>query len=110
VSSEPKFDTEKAWVRAKLIVPVVAATGALVALYMRFEFRMTGIEAAMSRDISARTEERREQRESMDGLRADLRKVFVDAVATRQATTWIEMFRALNRDKYPNLLVPDLPR
>lgn len=47
---------------------------------------------------------------SVDQVRDEVRKLIVDQVAVRQATQWIELFRALNRAKYPELVIPDLPR
>ena len=105
-----KADPETVWVRLKWLVPVIVITAAAVVIYMRMDFRMSGIEATMGRDLAARSEERRELRESLDGLRDDMRKVFVDSVATRQAQAWIELARALNKAKFPDLVLPDLPR
>ncbi len=107
---EIKADPESIWVRSKLLVPVIAVTAATVILYMRFEFRMGSIEGAMQRDMLDRSSERQELRKSVDGVRDELRKVFVDSVATRQAQAWIEHFRVGNRAKYPDLFIPDLPR
>ncbi len=105
-----KADPDKVWVRLKLLLPVIVTTATAVVIYMRLDFRMGSIETEMGRDIDARRSERLELRESMDGLRGDLRKVFVDSIQQRQANAWIELARALNRAKYPDLIFPDLPR
>lgn len=105
-----KADSENVWVKARFVGTLVTITAASVVLYMRFDQRMSDIEKTMARDVDARTSERRELRESMDGLRGDLRKVFVDSVAARQAQSWIELARALNKEKFPALQWPDLPR
>lgn len=105
-----KVDHETAWIRVKTLGPVIAITATAVILYMRFESRMGRVEEIMSRDAMIRATERDAIVKSVDGVRDELRKVFVDSVATRQAQAWIELARALNRDKFPGLQWPDLPR
>jgi hypothetical protein len=105
-----KLDPETVWMRTKTIAQVVAITAGAVVLYMRFDNRMNNVEAIMARDAEMRANEREAIVKSVDGVRDELRKVFVDSVATRQAQAWIEMARALNRDKFPHLQWPDLPR
>jgi hypothetical protein len=105
-----KADPESTWVKLKLLGPVIAITAAAVVLYMKIEHAITDIHSTMRRDASEHAADRVAIVKSVDGVRDELRKVFVDSVATRQAQTWIEMFRALNKEKLPGLIVPDLPR
>ena len=105
-----KLDPETVWMRTKTIGQVIVVTAAAVVLYMRFENRMGIIESIMQRDAEIRAKEREAIVNSVDGVRDELRKVFVDSVATRQAQAWIELVRALNREKNPSIVWPDLPR
>lgn len=92
-------DHETAWVKLKVLGPVIAITIAATALYMR-------IEAGQSRQ-----EEKTDRlTEAVDELGTQVQRMFVDVVMTRQGQGWIEMARALNRAKYPDLVFPDLPR
>ena len=108
--ADVKLDPETVWMRTKTIGQVVVVTGAAVILYMRFDNRMGMIESIMQRDADVRAKEREAIVHSVDGVRDELRKVFVDTVSGRQAQAWIELARALNRDKFPALEWPDLPR
>ena len=103
-------DVEKIAFRAPALAKTIAITAAVVVGYMRFEHRMSGIEETMSRDIAARLSEQDRLSKSIDGLREEMRRVFVDSVLTRQAQAWIEMARALNKDKRGDIVWPDLPR
>lgn len=105
-----KVDTDSSWVRARSMWQFGAIVALMVGIYMRLENRLGNLEGGLVRAESERTSKSTELIASMNGLREDMRKVFVDSVATRQAQAWIEMARALNRDKFPQLVWPDLPR
>ncbi len=94
-----KLDPETSWVRGKSIVPIMAATAVAVLGYARFEQRMTVVETQQI-----------QLTRSIDKLTEQISKVFVDGVATRQAQAWIELARALNREKRSDIVWPDLPR
>lgn len=98
-----KLDPERTWVRASRIAQVAVVSGLAVAGYMRFEHRMGRVEENQIEDRSAIVK-------GLGEVRDQLNKVFIDSVATRQAMQWIENARALNREKYPTLIWPDLPR
>lgn len=105
-----KVDHETAWIRFRTLGPVIAVTATAVVLYMRFDTRMGRVEEIMHRDATVRAAERDAIVRSVDGVRDELRKVFIDSVAARQAQQWIELTRALNKAKLPELVFPDLPR
>lgn len=105
-----KIDPETIWLKATRLGPIVVLTAAVVVFYMRVEHAIDTLQATVSRDASQRTEERENIVNSVNEVRDELRKVFVDTVLARQAQAWIEMARALNKEKYPHLIWPDLPR
>lgn len=47
---------------------------------------------------------------SVDKVDENLRAMSRDTIMTRQGQTWIEMQRAANKAKYPDLIWMDLPR
>lgn len=93
------LDQDTTLVRGKNIFPIIALTIAAVLGYARFEQRMTVVET-----------QQLQLTHSIDKLTEQIGRVFVDGVATRQAQTWIEMARALNREKNGSVVWPDLPR
>lgn len=107
---DTKIEPERLFVSIARLGPVIAFTIAATVFYMQFKNRMDNIEDKMDRDITTRSNEREALIKSIDGVRDQLRSVFADQVAVRQAQTWIELVRALNHDKYPELRFPDLPR
>lgn len=108
--TDVKVDPERTWVRATRIGQLVVATIFLTAGYLDLKHSVGQLADQTSRESTERTREREQLSRSVDGLREDMRKVFVDTVNARQATTWIDLFRALNKEKYPTLQIPDLPR
>lgn len=109
--ADAKLD-ENAWIRFKSLGQAIAITTAVVVLYMRFEQRMGRIEDRMDAEASSRKEERKDLIESVNGVKTEITKIVVDSVNTRQAQSWIELFRALNKEPFTQLKVsvPDLPR
>jgi hypothetical protein len=105
-----KIDPDTTWVRASRIIQIVVATGAFVGIYMHVTHSIARLEETVSRDAAQRVNERENIVRSVNEVRDELRNVFVDTVLARQAQGWIELARALNKDKYPNLVWPDLPR
>lgn len=105
-----KADPDSIWVRSRHIVPIVILTATAVTCYMRFEYRMARIEEKIEIDTAARSHERDAIVKSVDGVRDQIRQVFVEVVSVRQMQHWIDMARALNRDKNPAIVWPDIPR
>jgi hypothetical protein len=107
---DAKVDTDTAWVRARSMWQFGTIVALMVGIYMRLENRLGNLETGLVTAEHARGVERLALIASVDGVRDELRKVFVDSVATRQAQAWIELMRALNRAKYPDFQFADLPR
>jgi len=120
-ASEHKVDVDKVWLRAKQVGPIVVATAAIVALYFGVKGEIgdkhrLAMEAI--RDVIASVDRKSDvdKRNNDDLVRAvtevrdEVRRLVIDSVAVRQAQAWIELFRALNAEKFPELKVPDLPR
>lgn len=105
-----KADPETVWMRVKWLAPTVIATGLVVMLYMDMRYAIKDIVGTIDRDAKMRSSERDSLILSVNEVRDELRRVFVDSVATRQAQAWIDLARALNRDKNPTVVWPDLPR
>jgi hypothetical protein len=103
-------DTSTTWVKATRIGQVVLITAAVVAVYMRIDNAIADLQRTVNHDAAQRLEERENIVRSVNQVRDELRKVFVDTVLARQAQAWIELARALNKDKYPHMIWPDLPR
>lgn len=101
--TDVKVDPEKTWVRATRIGQLVVATVFLTAGYLDLKHTVGALAEQQAREQSALSK-------GLDGLREDMRRVFVDSVSTRQSQAWLELFRALNKEKFPGLQVPDLPR
>lgn len=110
--TDTKLDPERVRVRIPDVVKVIGATTAIVILYMRFEQRMGRIEDRMDAESISRKEERKDLIDSVNGVKNEISKIVVDSVNTRQAQSWIELFRALNKEPFLQLhiSVPDLPR
>lgn len=105
-----KLDPDTTWVKASRIIQIIVATGAFVGIYMHVTNSIQRLQETVQRDAEQRLSDRENIVRSVDGVRDELRKMFVDTVLARQAQTWIELARAMNKDKYPNLVWPDLPR
>lgn len=105
-----KVDPDKLWLRAPAVwlLLVIAVGGALG--YARFDNAVAILQETVARNAKAHAEDRAAIVESIKEVRDELRKLVVDMVATRQAQAWIELFRSANRSKFPELVVPDLPR
>lgn len=105
-----KLDPQNLWLRAPTVwLLVVIAVGGAVG-YTRFSNAIDVIQTTISKDAVAHEKDREAIVESIREVRDELRKLVVDMVATRQAQGWIELFRSANKIKFPELVIPDLPR
>lgn len=87
---------------------IIAVGGALG--YARFDNAIDTIQNTIVRDAVNHEKDREAIVMSIREVRDEVRKLIVDTVATRQAQAWIELFRSANKAKFPDLVVPDLPR
>lgn len=87
-----KLDPDNTWVKLGTLIAAVVTTGLVVLLY-------AGITSSIA-DLT----------KSVDAVRDDVRRLVTDQVAVRQANAWLDLFRAANKGKFPELVIPDLPR
>ena len=105
---------ERTWINSRTMWAVVAilATGTFLVASFISEMRnaVSTIKETISRDARIHEQDRDQIVSSIREVRDELRKMVTDSVATRQAQQWIDTFRLLNKAKFPELQVPDLPR
>jgi hypothetical protein len=92
VTADIRADPETVWVRAKWAAPLVLATAAVVALYMRLDHAITTMQR------------------SLTNVHEDINRLLGEVVSARQFQAWLELSRAANRGKTPDILWPDLPK
>jgi hypothetical protein len=83
-----KVTQENIWVRLSTLVPVIAITASATLIYVRVE----------------------SLEKKVDALGVQMQSTSGEHVSVRQMQTLIELMRAVNRDKMPALIIPDLPR
>lgn len=105
-----KLDPETTLVKVGRIGPIIAIAVSATVLYMQVKADIGEIKQLMAVDGHQRALDRESMTKSMDNLSEQIRRIFVDSVATRQAQQWIENARIANRDKHPEIVWPDLPR
>lgn len=105
---------EKTWIRSTTVWATIAlmVTGAFLLSSFVSEMRnaVATIKETISRDAKIHEQDQDQIVSSIREVRDELRKMVLDSVATRQAQQWIELARAANKAKYPDLVWPDLPR
>jgi hypothetical protein len=105
-----KLTPEKTWFQATFMWACIALAVGGTLLYARIDSQIGDILATMDRDVKSRDIDRGEVVSSVHEVRDELRKLVTETVAQRQANAWIELARALNKAKFPELVWPDLPR
>ena len=109
-SAGVNLDPERMTVKVARIGPIVVLACTVVVFYLRMDYAIDALQKTTASESMQRARERENIVTSVNEVRDELRKVFIDTVLTRQAQSWIELARALNKDKFPNLIWPDLPR
>lgn len=108
------LNPEKTWIRSTTVWAAfgVLVVGAFLLSGFVAEMRnaVSTIKETISRDAKIHEEDRVTIVNSIREVRDELRRMVLDSVATRQAQQWIELARAANKAKYPDLIWPDLPR
>lgn len=91
--TDVKIDTNTTWIKMAVLGPIAAFLVGVTVIYMQIKNRMDNQDATQHQMVK-----------SIDNLSAHIGKLAVDIVATRQAQNWIEMARALNREKNPSIV------
>lgn len=87
-----QVNPDKLWVNTRQVIAIAIMSALAAAAYMRIDSRIAGIEA------------------TLQGVHGELRNGFTDAVSVRQMQNLLELLRASNREKFPAIVWPDLPR
>lgn len=68
------------------------------------------LEKAIEYESKTKKEDIERLVKSVDGVKEQIERITVFFIQVRQAEQWIQMFRELNKDKFPEMRVPDLPK
>lgn len=97
------IEPDRTWVKTSMIWTLIALTVSVTAggtlIYSQVNYSI----ASLSSDVS-------EMKETLHEVVVELRSFRTEMVSVQQAKNWIETIRVANRIKYPDLVIPDIPR
>lgn len=94
-----KIDGERVWVKASIAVALTVLSCGLAGLYWELKYAIRDLQGTQSQTTK-----------SVDRVTEELQKGFNNGVQIRQFEQFLEWARLANREKYPGLIWPDLPR
>ena len=87
-----KVDPDKTFINARQVIAISIVSALAAAAYMRIDSRIANIET------------------TLQGVRGDVRNGLTEAVTVRQMQNLLDLLRVANREKFPAIVWPDLPR